>query len=364
MKILIYSVNILLIGIIGLTLAASIATEVFNKPVLLTVIKSNSMYPLWQRGDMLNIRSIPISEQIHKGEMVLFKSKEGLLASKGWIAHRIVNGDRKRGFITKGDANEKSDQALKETPPIQRKWITAKVATIAGHPLVIPKIGFLTLWVQHIKSVKYVLPLIALLLAGIIAYQELMSQKKRSKRNNQLDLQWIYFLSGLTIMVVSAATMIINTQFITLNYHVSDHKGVLSGSEVGILQLGTEKKGQLSKLQNSGIIPLDGVVSVNNPQVSVNHKYFTLYKGQIVHLNYSVRAKKIGHYHTRITIGLFYPLLPAPAIRKLAEINYWLAIGAISFIPAMPFIFFPFADRRLRRPLVKAFRKRKRRLFN
>lgn len=349
--------NLVVIGIVLLTLTASIGTAFFQKPVLLTVIKSNSMYPLWQRGDMLVIHNIDKKAPIHKGDMVIFHSETGPLSSEGWIAHRIAGGNAKNGFITKGDANDESDQSSKVAPRIQREWIIGKVATIGTKPLVLPKIGYLSIWVEGLKSARFVLPGIALLLAGIVAYNELFSRKKKKKKG-KLDLPLIYIGAGITLMVVAVATMLINTQFITLSYGVGNQEGLLSGSAVGLMKMGDTKSDDLSHLENSSFVPFIGVVEENDPQLKVNHTRFILDRGESLDLQYTVTAKKVGHYNTPIKVALLYPFLPLSIIQKLVGINFWLAFGIIAIIPGLPFVLYPLLSRRMRRPIMRSIRKK------
>ena len=152
MKIFSKILNILLaIGILC-TLIAAVGSAITKKPVLLTVIRSNSMYPVWERGDMVIIENLKEKDTIHNGDIVFFKTKEGSLADKGWIAHRVMSGNDDKGFITKGDANDYTDQESDGTGPIKREWIAGRALTIGETPIVIPKIGYLSLWVEKYQS--------------------------------------------------------------------------------------------------------------------------------------------------------------------------------------------------------------------
>ncbi|WP_085523017.1 signal peptidase I [Tuberibacillus sp. Marseille-P3662] len=352
MKIITKFINLILTMVILIMLIASIGASVFHHPVFLTVIKSNSMYPLWERGDILVINHLSEDDAIRPGDIVLFKSEEGTLASKGWIAHRVTGGNSNKGFITKGDANEASDQALDQAPPIKREWITAKVATIAEQPMVIPRIGYLNLWMQNMENARLVMPIIALLLAGIIAYGEVFEQK-RGKRKHKLDRQLIYIGSGFTMCLMAAAAMLMMTQFITLRYEVSEDQGLLSGSDIGMLRMGDVKSGRLSVLENSSFVPLIGFVENNDPQIQLNHRSFILTSDESMAIKYTVTAKHKGRYQTSLKVALFYPLLPAPILYKLATINYWLALFCVSIIPGLPFIAYPLINRRMRRSMIK-----------
>ena len=65
-----------------------------------------------------------------------------------------------KGFITKGDANKHTDQQSAGTGPIKREWIAGRALTIGETPIVIPKIGYLSLWMEKYQSNPYLLPVI------------------------------------------------------------------------------------------------------------------------------------------------------------------------------------------------------------
>jgi len=53
---------------------------------------------------------LPVSDKTDysPGQIIVFHSEEDGI--REWILHRIVGGDPEQGFITKGDANEFTDQ--------------------------------------------------------------------------------------------------------------------------------------------------------------------------------------------------------------------------------------------------------------
>ena len=150
-------------------------------------------------------------DTVQNGDIVFFKTEEGSLADKGWIAHRVVNGNADKGFITKGDANKTTDQQ-DGSGLIEREWIAGKALTIGETPIVIPKIGYLSLWMEEYQSNPIHFPLLPLVLAVIIAIGELKSGQKRQKKNKGMELQLIYIIGGLTISVIMGATMLASGQ--------------------------------------------------------------------------------------------------------------------------------------------------------
>ncbi|WHZ02806.1 signal peptidase I [Neobacillus sp. YX16] len=357
--------NLLLASVILCTLIAAVGSAITKKPVLLTVIRSNSMYPVWERGDMVIIDNLNQDEEIHEGDIVFFKAEEGSLATKGWIAHRVIGGNAEEGFITKGDANKYSDQESDNTGSIERKWIAGRAIEMGENPIVLNKIGYLSLWMEKYQSNPLLLPGFALILGIIIAISELMPGQKRKKNNksNGMELHLIYFIGGLSISIIVGGTMITSGHTLNQVYEVSEQsQGVLMGSDVGILKVGDSVTRPLSEIKNESIFPLIGVITSNDKQIELSHKKVTLSKGQQINSTYTVNAENPGKYKATIKVGLFYPLLPASIIYFLAQKSYWLALTFVSIVPGLPLMIYPFIDGKMRRKTFKVIRKKKRKL--
>jgi len=358
MKIISRVLNTLLaIGILS-TLIAAVGSAIAKEPVLLTVIRSNSMSPIWERGDMVIIENLKEKEAVQNGDIVFFKTDKGSLADKGWIAHRVVDGNADKGFITKGDANEYTDQQ-EGSGSIERAWIAGRALIIGETPIVIPKIGYLSLWAEKYQSNPYTLPVIAVILATIIAIGELKSGQKRRKKNKGMELQLIYIVGGITISVIMGATMLASGQKANLVYEVSTQsQGVLMGSAVGILKVGDEVTRPLSELSNGGFFKLIGAVTSDDKQIKLSHNELSLSPGQQIETTFTVTAEKPGKYDSSIQTGLFYPFLPSSIIFFLAQKSYWLALSVVSLVPGLPLMVYPLIDRKMRRRIIKVFRKK------
>ncbi|MFS0689422.1 signal peptidase I [Sporosarcina sp. 179-K 8C2 HS] len=353
---------VLAIGILC-TLIAAVGSAITGKPVLLTVIRSNSMYPVWERGDMVIINNLQEKDQVENGDIIFFKTEKGSLANKGWIAHRVIDGNAEQGFVTKGDANKTSDQQ-DGAGMIERQMIAGKAFTIGTKPIVIPKLGYLSLWAEKYQSSPYTLPAIAVVIAIIIGIGELLSgKKKHRKKNKGMDLQLIYIVGGLTIAVIMGATMLASSQTLKLVYQVSeDSQGVLMGSAVGILKVGETVTNPLSDLSNGGFFKLIGAITTNDKQVTLSHNSLSLSPGQKLETEFTVNAETPGSYDTTIKVGLFYPFLPSSLIYFLAQKSYWIALATVSLVPGLPLIVYPFIDGRMRRKMINVVRKKKRRM--
>ncbi|MDR2967445.1 MAG: signal peptidase I [Methanobacteriaceae archaeon] len=115
----------------------------------MNVVVSGSMEPTLYKGDIVFIEKsnfFGINEftpnEVEVGDIVVYNAE--------WfpnpVIHRVINKTDINGtiyFTIKGDHNSDSDPFL--VPPSR---ITDKVVTIGNQPLIIPKIGYITIWLK------------------------------------------------------------------------------------------------------------------------------------------------------------------------------------------------------------------------
>lgn len=356
LKILSRVIDIVLVIIVIISVSAAIVSAVLKKPFLLTAVRSNSMYPLFRRGDILFISPVAKNTKLNVGDIIVFDPKEGSLASKGDVVHRIYSGNEAEGFITKGDANSEIDQSSKGDSLIKKEWVSNRVITISKHPLKIPLLGFVPLYMEKIRTNSFLLPVLAVVLAAIIAVYELKNPKRKQKKS-KLEMQFIYFFSGITVSVTLAASMLTLGQHLKLEYIVSDSgSGLLSGSDVGVIKTGEIIEKPLSTFSNKGLLPMVCVLSAKDKQVSFNHEIEILDPKHDLDTTYIVNASTPGEYSSDIDIGMFYPLLPKKIISLLAKESYWLTLIVISIIPGLPIMLYPLFDPKMRHRTFKVIR--------
>ncbi len=116
----------------------------------LNVVVSGSMEPTFYRGDVVVIEQADFigfhemdAENLKIGDIVIYDAT--------WfeepVIHRIISikqgSDGKTYYVTKGDNNSNADPAL-----VSVDQVKAKVVTVGNQPMVIPKIGYITLWIR------------------------------------------------------------------------------------------------------------------------------------------------------------------------------------------------------------------------
>ena len=115
----------------------------------LNVVVSGSMEPAFYRGDIvlvqkadfLGIHEFDVND-IQKGDVVVYDAK--------WfnqpVIHRVINIAQINGTVVyeiKGDNNNASDPYF-----VTKDQIQSKVVTFGDNLVVIPKVGYLSLWLR------------------------------------------------------------------------------------------------------------------------------------------------------------------------------------------------------------------------
>lgn len=106
----------------------------------MNVVVSGSMEPVMYRGDIVIIDTNP--GDIEVGDIVVYDAT--------WfnqpVIHRVIkiqNTAEGPLYTIKGDNNPSPDPQL-----VKREQIRSKVVKLGDTPLVIPKVGYITLWIR------------------------------------------------------------------------------------------------------------------------------------------------------------------------------------------------------------------------
>ncbi len=108
----------------------------------MNVVVSGSMEPVMYRGDIVVVDQNPSSVQV--GDIVVYKAT--------WVNEDVIHrvkeiyktSNGSTYLITKGDNNPVADPYPVQYPD----QVVSKVVSINNQPLIIPKIGYITLWIR------------------------------------------------------------------------------------------------------------------------------------------------------------------------------------------------------------------------
>ncbi|WP_409200288.1 signal peptidase I [Methanobrevibacter sp. DSM 116169] len=115
----------------------------------MNVVVSGSMEPVFYRGDIVVVEKVSFlgiqefdPSETKVGDIVVYDA--------AWysepVIHRVINISDINGtkyYTIKGDNNKAPDPYL-----VEEERITQKVVMIGDQPLIIPKIGYLTIWLK------------------------------------------------------------------------------------------------------------------------------------------------------------------------------------------------------------------------
>jgi signal peptidase len=108
----------------------------------MNVVVSGSMEPVMYRGDIVIVDKNPSSVQV--GDIVVYKAT--------WVNEDVIHrvkeiyktSNGSTYLIMKGDNNQVADPYPVQYPD----QVVSKVVSINGQPLIIPKIGYISLWIK------------------------------------------------------------------------------------------------------------------------------------------------------------------------------------------------------------------------
>lgn len=114
----------------------------------MNVVVSGSMEPVLYRGDIVIIDTNPDVNNLQVGDIVVYKAT--------WfpqpVIHRIIaKTETSSGtvYTIQGDNNPSPDPAPVQSSQIISKVVNYPWSSVAGQaPVVIPKIGYITLWIR------------------------------------------------------------------------------------------------------------------------------------------------------------------------------------------------------------------------
>ena len=115
----------------------------------LNVVVSGSMEPVMYRGDIVVLEKANLlgfqefdPGEVQEGDIVVYNAAW----HEGPVIHRVISKGQINGttvFEIKGDNNKVADPYW-----VTEGQITSRVVTYNGQPLIIPKIGYISIWIR------------------------------------------------------------------------------------------------------------------------------------------------------------------------------------------------------------------------
>lgn len=283
--------NIAFVAVLLIIIARFIT--IFNgTPFPLNIIASSSMQPSLQKGDI--VPWVPCElKDVKEGDVVVYRNIYGNL-----IIHRVVE-IKDNGLITKGDANEYTDQSGPHVPEpvVDNSRLYGKAIMIGKQPLKIPFIGYIWIFVHDVlgrisshmqwgrpqASFHYLifLPFIfffALLLSCIIIW--LPNGKSLKEKLNEL----IFGPEKITLKKTIAYSFSLFIPFLLLSsFFAYDSMEINGGEEILHKSI---------PVANPSLMPVKGIAFYDGDmECEIDKKIFSINSGERIRINASLNGK-------------------------------------------------------------------------
>lgn len=308
----------ILILILFIFTLSSVAGFVLDRPILVSYVTSNSMYPTLKVGDLFFIN--PLSKG-GVGKIIVFKM------NGHWTVHRVY-ADVDGGYITKGDNNVATDQQNGFSKPVNASDIAGEVITLNGNPIKIPVIGLYiekTSKILNVSSNLY-LALVLLAVGSVLLTAKDGKRNKRSKKRVVVRYKTLYTaVSAITLAVLLIAIVSFWGQ-IGFSY-----ASTLAGGQRDGWYLPNSKFKRNVTLTNNGILPVVYMLKPAGSRISLSETTFTLYGKEKKEVSAVVRVpSETRIYYERIDVFSYPLIFPENALLRMAEINPYLPLTVFS----------------------------------
>jgi signal peptidase I len=279
------------------------------------IVSSDSMTPSLMQGDLIAWTPARIDD-VKVGDVIVFKSWNSWPDQK-LVVHRVVEirtDFGKPAFVTKGDANNYTDQSGPHIPEpyvIEKNFI-GKTLSIGNQPLKIPLIGMIGMWINQgfqllsqpsaakgaVTSVGVFTPLILsviLLVTSLFILPERAKTIREKIRFNIFGAQslsiknsFVFFLSIFIIFFIVIHLFAYDSTSATVGVGEFPEQ---SGFELGSLKPGQTSFPRQLPITNPSILPVKGILFGKGELASfINRDVFTVDRGKVKNTNVTATA--------------------------------------------------------------------------
>lgn len=326
-----FSVTILMGGLMG-------------RPVLLAAVPTGSMVPVLKPGDLIPVLPY-LGTRLHIGDIVVFRTEN----DRNWIVHRIVGGDDREGFITRGDANPSADPYR-----VFRRHVVGKVPSPGGRTLTIPRAGLLSQERGPLSN-----PAIAVVALAVGLYL-VFTDAREGLRALRLGSGPALYRPGPSSRVVLAVygglcLLAFLVTFVTLSSlgkrYEAEYRVVASQSTKlqvpGVLTRGTVKTDSVT-VRNPSFVPLVMAFDSSDPATVWEPAWVVVGPRQERTVSLHISAQREGRTRVLLRQAVFLPLLPTGLLQALARMSWALPLMVVSLVPALAVLAVASLDVRVR----------------
>jgi signal peptidase len=311
----------LLNGLTALLLVAGLLVlggALLGRPLLLAAVPTGSMLPDLRPGALIPIIPTWVAGPLQRGEVIVFRTE----TEDRWIVHRIMGGDAKTGFITKGDANTEPDQPL-----VHPGDVAGIVPQPGGKVLSLPGLGLLT------TSTIFSNPFTALA-AGLVGLFLLKGKRSRREQRSSQRVAHAPAIYLSLIVITFAGTFLtawsLSTK-LTIRYTVvAQHP---TNVQIDTVYLPGETHVEEIVVTNTSLIPVLAVYLPDDPTIRFDRSYGLIWPQSSDRFRVTVSSNVIGTHESTLIAGLYLPFLPPSLLVYLTGIHLLLAGAAVALVP-------------------------------
>lgn len=342
----------LITAVLVCAVLALLLGQALGQPVLLGYVTTGSMAPTLDPGDGYIAVPAALTGPPEPGDVVVFRAET--IQDGGLTTHRVV-GRTEEGYITRGDANEFTDQATGE-PPVREEQIVVEVLQLGGHIVVVPQLGTAVEGVRETltgiqRTVSSTLGVgaflgpqgLALLIfvASILLYAVDVirvrgnKQRERSRsRTDGVDTRLVVAVLASMLVLSVTASMVLPTE--THQFDVLSTDSVDSDRSDVILA-GQSKTNTLGVV-NGGPIPVVTFFEPGSRWVEVDPRVVSVDGRSRVNVAVTLHApREYGAYRRFLVEYRYLAVLPTSVLRSLYHVHPWAPIVVIDALIGVPF---------------------------
>ncbi len=299
----------------------------------LSVVSSSSMTPVLNKGDI--VPWIPCSvEDVREGDIVVYKSVYGNL-----IIHRVVE-TRNGKFITKGDANNYTDQQGPHVPEalVGKNNLLGKAIMVGDKALKIPLLGYFWIFTRDVvgkmaspitwgrpQSAAHYIIFIPFIFSVSLFLLLLTFWMSNGKNTQERLREMIFGAEKLSMKKTFMYIMAMFLPFLLLTSFFSYDHISLEGNG--------EKLAGGIPVFNPSVLPVKGIVFVEgNKNLTVERKIFSIESGESIKIGFDGNKKEGEIY---LYSSPYWRILPDSIIKIFYESNPRLCVFLSAMISAL-----------------------------
>lgn len=330
-----------------------VAGQALGQPILLGFVETGSMQPTLDAGDGFVAVPSAVAGSPESGDIIVFRAEE--LHGGGLVTHRVV-GVSEQGYITRGDANDATDQQTGE-PPVKDAQVVAHALQVDGEAIAIPQLQLIVVRAQvalekvnlvletlfgigariTTERLPYAVFVLSIALYGVSVWRE-RSQCALSRdrsRKTGTDIHLIMLVLTTFIVITATGAMVLPAG--SAQYGLVATQSPPDGGSGDIVEVG-ESTEKTVNVPNAAALPVVVYLEPGSSSTKIEENELYIESGEMKTTTAEFQVpRETGYYRYYVIQHRYLELLPRSTIRHLYALHPWLPIAAIDALIGIPF---------------------------